>query len=92
MCYRHPGWTVHEKKMMKEVLSIDIVTPAELKIKSMRHAVYVVLNIVTFLTSHIKIEVANNMSKFWSHAQSIWLKRKLNTAVETSVTDIFANE
>jgi len=38
--------------MVKEVLSIDIATPAELKIKSMRHAVYVLLN--------IKIEVANN--------------------------------
>lgn len=70
--------------MVKEVLSIDIATPAELKIKSMRHAVYVLLN--------IKIEVVNNQSKFWFHAQSIWLKRKLNTAVETSVTDIFANK
>ena len=58
----------------------------------MRHAISFLDDIMKFLTSQNKIEAGDNLSKVSSYVQSVWLERKLNTAVQTSVTDYFGNK
>ena len=44
------------------------------------------LDDMKFLTSQNEIEAVHNLLKVSSHVQSVWLERKLNTAVQTSIT------
>ena len=54
----------------------------------MRRAISLLEDIMKLLTSQNEIEVPNNVSKVSSHVQSVWLQRKLNTAVQMTILPI----
>ena len=72
----------------EEIVEMDVL-PEPLKIKSYKEALSELNHVTTFFTAQGASQLADELSKVVSKAQSLYLKQGLENAVQKKITDFF---
>ena len=72
-----------------EIVEMDDVLPEPLKIKSYKEALSELNHVNNFFTAQGASQLADELSKVVSKAQSLYLKQRLENAVQKKITDFF---
>ena len=73
----------------EEIVEMDDVLPEPLKIKSYKEALSELNHVTNFFTAQGASQLADALSKVVSKAQSLYLKQRLENAVQKKITDFF---
>ena len=73
----------------EEIVEMDEVLPEPLKIKSYKEALSELNHVTNFFTAQGASQLADELSKVVSKAQSLYLKQRLENAVQKKITDFF---
>ena len=73
----------------EEIVEMDDVLPEPLKIKSYKEALSELNHVTNFFTAQGASQLADELSKVVSKAQSLYLKQRLENAVQKKITDFF---
>ena len=73
----------------EEIVEMDDVLPEPLKIKSYKEALSELNHVTNFFTAQGTSQLADELSKVVSKAQSLYLKQRLENAVQKKITDFF---
>ena len=73
----------------EEIVEMDDVLPEPLKIKSYKEALSKLNHVTNFFTAQGASQLADELSKVVSKAQSLYLKQRLENAVQKKITDFF---
>ena len=68
---------------------MDDVLPEPLKIKLYKEALSELNHVTNFFTAQGASQLADELSKVVSKAQSLYLKQRLENAVQKKITDFF---
>ena len=72
-----------------EIVEMDDVLPEPLKIKSYKEALSELNHVNNFFTAQGASQLADELSKVVSKSQSLYLKQRLENAVQKKITDFF---
>ena len=73
----------------EEIVEMDDVLPEPLKIRSYKEALSELNHVTNFFTAQGASQLADELSKVVSKAQSLYLKQRLENAVQKKITDFF---
>ena len=73
----------------EEIVEMDDVLPEPLKIKSYKEALSELNHVTNFFAAQGASQLADELSKVVSKAQSLYLKQRLKNAVQKKITDFF---
>ena len=73
----------------EEIVEMDDVLPEPLKIKSYKEALSELNHVTNFFTAQGASQLADELSKVVSKAQSLYLKQRLENAVQKKIIDFF---
>ena len=73
----------------EEIVEMDDVLPEPLKIKSYKEVLSELNHVTNFFTAQGASQLADELSKVVSKAQSLYLKQRLENAVQKRITDFF---
>ena len=73
----------------EEIVEMDDVLPELLKIKSYKETLSELNHVTIFFTAQGASQLADELSKVVSKAQSLYLKQRLENAVQKKITDFF---
>ena len=73
----------------EEIVEMDDVLLEPLKIKSYKEALSELNHVTNFFTAQSASQLADELSKVVSKAQSVYLKQRLENAVQKKITDFF---
>ena len=73
----------------EEIVEMDDVLPEPLKIESYKEALAELNHVTNFFTPQGVSQLADELSKVVSKAQPLYLKKRLENAVQKKITDFF---